>query len=567
MSETTPLKVVMRAVRRQLWWLLGLSLLCNLLLLTSSVYMLQIFDRVLSSGSYGTLLWLSGIAAAALLTFGLIELSRRQMLSGIGGWIERELSGEVMRRAMRQRLRDGRAAADTSDVTDLRSFLSGDALLAFLDAPWTPVFLAVIWAMHPLLGAIAVAGALILFALAVLNDLLTRQRLARVNGAMRRNRTDAAVYMEHAETLAALGMMGGTVARWSDAQRGLDARSDGARALSTTFLAASRSLRMIIQILMLGTGAYLVLQAELTAGGMIAGSIILSRALAPVERAIGAWRSYGSYREATARLSELFRQCPDRKDRLELDRPKGRIDVNGLRYHAPETGEPILKGLSFHLAAGSTLAIIGPSGSGKSSLCKCLVGAWPASFGAVRIDGADVAEWDSDDLGRHIGYLPQTVRLFSGSIAENIARLGPPETHLVLEASRRAGAHDLILSLPEGYETETGPYSDTLSGGQKQRIAMARALYGDPSVIALDEPDSNLDGNGELALAAMIRDLKERGKTVIFVSHAPALLRFADMVAVLKEGGLARFGPRDEILSSMMKPAPVKPRRVAEARV
>ena len=566
MKPQSPLSVVLRAIRGQMASLLLLSLLANLLLLTSSIYMLQVFDRVLASGSVGTLTWLSLIAAAALVAFGLLELARRRMLARIGSWTEAELAPEVMSRSLAQRLKDGRADADVSDIADIRSFYSGEALLAFLDAPWTPIFLLVIWLMHPLLGTIAVGAALLLFAIAVLNDLLTRAPLAETAGEVRRNRSDAGVYMEHADTLSALGMIGGTTRRWHRQMQALEQQSSAAQGLSIFLLSASRSLRMVVQVAILGTGAWLVLQNELTAGGMIAASIILSRALAPVERALTAWRSYGSYRRARRRLEALFRAQPDGERRIELPRPEGHLEVTGLRYHAPGSGEPILKSLSFRLPAGKTLAIIGPSGSGKSSLCRCLVGAWTPSFGVVRLDGADLSEWDSDSRGRYLGYLPQTVRLFSGTIAENIARLGEPEDMAVLDAARRCGTHEMILALPEGYETRTGPYSDLLSGGQKQRIAMARALYGDPAVVALDEPDSNLDGNGEMALAAMMKDLREHGRTVIFVSHAPALLRHADLVMVLKDGAIARFGPRDEILTAMMKNSASPERKVVEAR-
>lgn len=565
MKPQNPLRVVLSAIHGQMAALLMLSLLANLLLLTSSVYMLQVFDRVLSSGSVGTLIWLSVIAAAALVAFGLLELARRGMLSRIGVWTETELAPEVMSRSLNQRLKDGKSDADVSDIADIRNFYSGEAVLAFLDAPWTPVFLAVIWLMHPLLGVLSIGAALLLLAIAVLNDVLTRAPLAQTSGAMRQNRSDASVYMEHADTISALGMIGDTTKRWHRQMQKLEEQSAGAQGLSIFLLSASRSLRMVIQVMILGAGAWLVLQNELTAGGMIAASIILSRALAPVERALSAWRSYGSYRHSRKRLEALFRAQPTREQRLELPRPDGRLEASGLRYHAPGSGEPILKSLSFRLPAGQTLAIIGPSGSGKSSLCRCLVGAWRPDFGVVRLDGADISDWDSDSRGRHIGYLPQTVRLFSGTIAENIARLGVPDDMAVLDAARRSGAHEMILSLPEGYETLTGPYSDLLSGGQKQRIALARALYGDPPLVALDEPDSNLDGNGEMALAKMMNDLKTQGRTVIFVSHAPALLRYADMVMVLKDGAIARFGPRDEIMTSMMKTGAKNERKVVKA--
>lgn len=557
MSKHTHLNSVLSSVRRQFWPLLGLSLLANLLLLTSSIYMLQIFDRVLSSGSLGTLTWLSVIAVSALVVFGLLELSRRKILSAIGSWVESELSGKVMKRSIEARLKSGNTDADVSDVADIRGFLSGDAILAFLDAPWTPAFLFLIWLMHPVLGFIGIIAAILLFLIAVANDVLTREKQAQTANHLRKVRSDASVFVEHAETLAALGMIQQSTERWKARRDAVDVESDWAKSLALLFLSASRTIRMIVQVSILGAGAYLVLVAELTPGGMIAASIILSRALSPVERAISAWRGYGSYKEAKSNLRKLFEQTGETTERIELERPAGALNVNGLRYHAPQTGEAILKNISLSLEPGTTLAIIGASGSGKSSLCKCLVGAWPPTFGTVRIDGADISDWNSNSLGQYIGYLPQTVRLFSGTISENIARLKEPDNQSILSATKMVGAHEMILGLPEGYETETGPFSDLLSGGQKQRIAMARALYGDPSIVVFDEPDTSLDGNGDLALAGMIKNLKESGKTVIFISHTPTLLRFADKVAVLKNGEIDRFGPTDQVLSSLMKGAVV----------
>lgn len=553
MPEQSPLKAVLSEARGQWPVLFGLSFLANILLLASSIYMLQVFDRVLSSGSVNTLLWLTVIALAAIATYGVLEQSRRIVLNRTGAWMESELSPHVIRRAIAARLAHGRSEADLGDVTDLRSFAAGDAILAFFDAPWTPVFIAVIWLMHPILGLIALGGAVILFAIALLNDALTRRHTAEAGHKIRTARRDAGQFIGNAETLAGMGMVGAVIARWQARHEAAESRGRGAGDTTVFLFNLSRTLRLGLQVAILGAGAWLVLQTELTPGGMIAASIILARALSPVERAISAWKGYGSYRSAKTRLARLFATTDAPAERIELPRPKGQLSLEGIRFMAPATGEPILKAVDFRLAPGEVCGVLGPSGSGKTTLCKLLVGAWAPSMGTIRLDGADVADWDSEMLGPYIGYLPQTVELFSGTVAENIARLGKVDDARVLAAAQAAGAHEMILTLPSGYETDIGEFADRISGGQRQRIGLARALYGDPALIVLDEPNSNLDGMGEAALQAALKRIKERGATVIIVSHLPHLLRLADRVLVLKDGAVARFGPRDEILREMMQ--------------
>jgi ATP-binding cassette subfamily C exporter for protease/lipase len=551
--QSNPLHDALRETRGQWPSLFVLSFLANILLLTSSVYMLQIFDRVLASGSVDTLIWLTVIALVAIAVYGVLEYARRLVLNRTGAWIEAELSPPVMRRAIAARLARGRSEADLNDVADMRSFVAGDAILAFFDAPWTPVFIAVIWMMHPLLGVIAIGGAVVLFVVALINDRLTRKKSAAAGRQMQTARRDAGQFIGNAETLAGLGMIGAVVRRWQSLHAAGDAQARRAGDITSLLFNLSRALRLGLQVAILGAAAWLVLQAELTAGGMIAASIILSRALSPVERAISAWKSYGSYRAARGRLATLFAKSGAPQERIELPRPKGQLSLTGVSLMAPATGTPILKGIGFRLAAGEICGVLGPSGSGKTTLCKLLVGAWAPSMGVIRLDGADVADWDSESLGAHVGYLPQSVELFSGTVAENIARLGEIDDAKVLAAAQAAGAHEMILSLPEGYETDIGQYADQISGGQRQRIGLARALYGGPALLVLDEPNSNLDGMGEAALLTALRGIKERGATVILVSHLPHLLRLTDRVVVLKDGAVARFGPRDDVLQEMMQ--------------
>ena len=553
MARPNLLDKVLSAGRRQFRTLFVLSFLSNLLLLASSIYMLQVFDRVLSSGSIDTLLWLSVITIGAIVTYGLLEHARRRILSRTGTWISSELSGEVLRRAMSARLKTGTTPAGLGDVADLKAFAGGDAILAFLDAPWSPLFIAIIWLMHPVLGMIALGGAIVLFLLGVLNDVFTRKSQAAVAQEMRLTRRAAETYLQSADTLAGLGMAEQATARWHERNNATERDGANVGELGQVFFNLTRTIRLGLQIAILGMGAALVLRAELTAGGMIAASIILARALSPVERSISAWKSFVSYLSARKRLVRLFQSIPDAKDRISLPRPEGRLTVEELRYFAPDTGTPVIKSVSFRLAPGETCGVLGPSVSGKSKLCKVLVGALPPSFGDLRLDGAEIAEWDAAERGKYVGYLPQTSVLFDGTVAENIARMGKPDKSEVIRAAKEAGAHEMILALPQGYETEVGIYGDILSGGQKQRIGLARALYGQPSLIVLDEPNSNLDGMGEIALQNALESMKARKATVVIVSHVPNILRRADKVLVVQDGTMIRFGPRDEVMQQMMK--------------
>lgn len=543
---------VMASVRRQGPALLLFSFLANLLLLASSIYMLQVFDRVLSSGSIDTLMWLTVIAVGAIIAYGLIEQARSRLLSRIGLWLDNELSPPVLRRSMRARLSGVPSEAGLGDVADLRGFIGGDAVTAFLDAPWVPVFIAVIWLIHPALGMIAVGGAVLLFISAIVNDLLTRRGAQQSGAAVRRNHQAAQQFVENAETVSALGMTQAMLARWQERQRQAQARGIAASDVTAILFNASRSLRLALQVAILGTGAFFVLAGEITAGGMIAASIILSRALAPVERSINAWRKFTAARAAHRNLAELFRETGDDVERLRLPRPAGHLAVESLRYLPRGATRPILSGVEFRLEPGQTCGIIGPSGAGKSTLCRLLAGAWTPSYGHVRLDGADIATWDDDDLGRHVGYLPQQVELFAGTVAENIARMSQADDDAIVAAAKLAGVHDMVLRLPDGYDSDVGVHGHKLSGGQRQRLGLARALFGDPVLIVLDEPASNLDGEGDEALYRALTALKEQGRTILIVAHQPSTLRTADKILMLKDGMQANFGDRDEVLKALM---------------
>ena len=545
---------------RQAPALLIFSLLANILLLASAIYMLQIYDRVLSSGSVDSLIWLTLAVIGAIAVYGLLEQARRTILARIGQWFDDQLSVPVIERVMEARLAGSGAEAGLKDLSELRAFVVGDGILAFLDAPWTPVFLAFMWLLHPALGMIGIGGAVILFCAALANDFLTRKKGQQVAAGLRSNQAAAGHYVEGAETLRSLGMAEPALRRWELTQRSLMSIHGQLSDRTAIIGSLSRSLRLALQVAVLGLGAFFVLRGELTSGSMIAASIVMSRALAPIERSIGAWRSFVSARAARRNLMRLFEDSGSvQGGGIALPRPQGRLNLENVNYCAPGTQQALLSQVSFDIQAGETCGVIGPSGSGKTTLCRLLVGAMRPSIGHVRLDGAEVSGWPSDQLGMHIGYLPQQVDLFPGTIGQNIARLrDDADSAAVIATARLAGIHEMIVRLPKGYETEVGPHGIRISGGQRQRIALARALFGDPSFIVFDEPNSGLDGDGQIALFNILQRLKEQGRTVVLVSHQMNLLRSADRVLLMHDGGVRMFGTRDEVLSALnSQPKPI----------
>lgn len=541
-----------KQVNGQLRTIFVFSFAVNILMLVSSVYMQQVFDRVLSSGSIDTLIWLTVAAAVGIIVYGLVEHARRRLLAMVGTWIEVELSPPVIRRSIDARLSGVKSEAGPADVADLKAFISGEGILAFLDAPWMPVFIAVLWLMHPAIGMLALGGAILLFVLAVGNDLLTRTLAAQVAGGTRALQISAQQAIEHAETLRPLGMVDSMLARWQLQQRLIHKKSQGSLEVTEAISNITKTVRLALQVLILGVGAYLTLRGEITSGGMIAASIVLGRALSPVERALGAWRGWVMARKAFHNLKALFATLPERRAPMPLPAPTGQVTLETVRFAHPGAVDPILQRIDARIEAGTTCGIIGSSGSGKSTLCRLIVGAWTPSYGHIRLDGADVGSWDPAALGQHIGYLPQQIELFAGTVAENIARMRNLDPEAVARAARLADVHEMILRLPDGYETDVGAYGQRLSGGQRQRIGLARALYGDPALIVLDEPNANLDTAGEQALLQALAELKSQRRTVLIVAHQPSALRTADTILLLKDGLVGAFGPRDEVLKQIM---------------
>lgn len=556
-TSTTRLAEIVGAVRRQFPLLVMLSCLLNLLLLVASIYMLQVYDRVLTSGSLDTLLWLTLIATFAIATYGALEQARRMVLGRAAGWLDSELNAPMLERAMEVRLAGKEGRAGTRDVADLRAFYAGDAVLAFLDMPWSVIFLAFIWALHPALGVVATAGAVILLGLALANDALTRNRQKRVAAVVKTHQENAMRYVDAGETIAPLGMARAVFDRWRRRQVEVVAEQQLLADRTTRILSISRSLRQMLQIAILAVGAYFVILGEITAGAMIAGSIVMGRALAPIERATSAWRSFVAARSAQANLEELFAgtSCGER-DRVSLPRPKGGLVFENVFYLPPGSQEPVLSAISFALQPGENCAVVGPSGAGKSTLCRLAVGAWKPTKGHVRLDAADVFDWDPEDLGPHIGYLPQQVELLPGTVAQNIARFREMDSNALIRAAQVAGVHQLILSLPDGYETEIALYSRRISLGQRQRLGLARALYGDPAFVVLDEPNANMDEAGDRALIEALTTLKQLRTTVLIVTHRASVLKCADKVLALHGGTVAAFCPREQMLRQVQPAGP-----------
>ncbi len=534
---------------RRVFVMVGIfSCAINLLLLTPALYMLQVYDRVLTSRNEDTLVLLTLLLLGLLMLEGAIEFIRSRVMARVSAALDLGMSSRVFNSMFQQTLQGAEVARVPSDLAAVRQLLTGKGLLALFDAPWVPIYIWVTSLLNPWLGLFALVAAILLLVLAWFNERVTADLYAESGRLGLLASQYASASLRNSEVIHAMGMLPAMRRRWETKQSNqlavLGEVNDRAAKISGTV----RFLRQFFQSGALAGGAYLVLQGQLTAGGMIAASILLGRALAPVDAAIGSWRSVVRAREALAYLNALLRDHPESSQLVRLPKPKGTISMEAAVVASPRVREPILKGLTFQIGAGRVVAIIGPSASGKSTLARALVGVWQPVSGTVRLDGADIARWDRDQLGSCIGYLPQDIELFEGGIAENIARFGELDSDQIVAAARRAGVHELILKLPAGYETTIGEGGVMLSGGQRQRIALARAVYGTPAVVILDEPNANLDEAGDAALVSAIRALKASGSTVVIVTHRMNLLTETDSIMVLNEGRIQAFGASSEIL-------------------
>lgn len=557
MQSSNEILAALAACRRGFVSVGAFSAVINLLMLAPALYMLQVYDRVLASGNHMTLAMLTLMVLGLYAFMGLLEWVRSLVVIRLGAQIDQQLGARIYDATFDASLRVGRgsSAQPLNDLTSLRQFATGNALFALFDAPWFPLYLAVLFLFHPWLGWLALGGAALLLALTWVNQWLTRAPLAEA-GLLAIQATQAAgSHLRNAEATEAMGMLARLRQRWQGEHGRFLHLQNRASEQGAAFSAAAKGVRLALQSLMLGLGALLAVDGQITAGMMIAGSILAGRVLAPLDQLINAWKQWSGAQQAYRRLYDLLRAQPPRASGMSLPAPRGALRVEQLSACAPGSRTPVLAGVSFALEPGQRLVVLGPSGCGKSSLARLLVAAQMPLAGKVRLDGADLQQWDKDALGPHLGYLPQDVQLFAGSIAENIARFAEVEADKVVAAAQMAGVHELILRLPQGYDTRLGEGGAGLSGGQKQRIGLARAVYGLPSLIVLDEPDANLDEAGEQALLAALDRLREQGRTLVLVSHRPALLKGADQLLLLRGGQMQAFGPASRVLQELQQAA------------
>lgn len=535
------------------------SAFVNLLMLTAPLYMLQVYDRVLVSRSEETLLALTLLMTFLFLVMGILDHARGRVMARVGARLQQALDPRVLSAAIRRLTvapQDTPALAAQKDLDAIARFWASPVLLAMFDAPWAPFFAAAIFIFHPWLGYLALGGGAVIVVLSWLNQRSTDAPLQMANLASLSAERQAENLKSESELIQSLGMSGAAFARLKQRrERSLEAGLEASDA-SGRYGVLIKTFRLFLQSAMLGLAAWLVLRQELSAGAMIAASILMGRALQPVEQAVGQWPVVTRARQAKARLGELLSMTPPPPPRTELPRPRALVEVQGLTVVPPGQSAPVLRGLSFQLPPGQALGVIGPSGSGKSSLARALTGVWRPAAGRIRLDGATLDQYDPDTLGSYIGYLPQRVTLFDGSIADNIARLQhDADPGRIVAAAKAAAAHEMILRLPDGYDTQVATMGSRLSGGQIQRIGLARALYGDPVLLILDEPNSNLDNDGSNALNQAIRTAKARGASVLIMAHRPAAIQECDLLLVLNEGAAVAFGPRDAVLRETVKNA------------
>ncbi|WP_048307581.1 type I secretion system permease/ATPase [Halomonas sp. PR-M31] len=554
-KEATDLQRVLKACRGSFMTVGFFSMFINLLMLVPPLYMLQVYDRVITSRSEATLLMLTLVVVFLFAVMGGLELVRSRILIRVGNRLDTSISQRLYTAMFRRSvLAQGQQTAQPlNDLTNVRQFLTGNGLFAFFDAPWVPVYLAVLFLFHPWLGIFATCAGIVLLILAVANEKATKKLLAEANSENIQAQDLANSNLRNSEVLHAMGMLPGIMGRWAGKHYEFLTKQSQASDRAGALTNASKILRLLFQSLILGLGAYLVLQGSMTPGMMIAGSILMGRALAPIDQMIGSWKGFVASRTAYQRLNELLEQIPEENRRMSLPAPIGEVAIESVAAAPPGVRMATLRGVNFNVAKGEHVGIIGPSAAGKSTLARVILGIWPSQVGKVRLDGADITQWNRDELGPYIGYLPQDIELFDGTISENIARFGEVDPQKVVQAAQKAGVHEMILQLPNGYDTAIRASSGVLSGGQRQRIGLARALYGNPVLVVLDEPNSNLDDSGERALARALQALKAEGVTLFVISHRTSILKNMDNLLVLKDGQVSMYGPRDQVFAQFAK--------------
>ncbi|PIF04244.1 MAG: type I secretion system permease/ATPase [Arcobacter sp.] len=529
------------------------SFFINLLMLVPPLYMLQLYDRVVTSRSEDTLIMLTLIVVVLFITMSLLEIVRSKILIRVGNKLDSILSQRVFDSLFElANKRPGKATSmPLSDLTQVRQFMTGNGVFAFFDAPWMPIYIAVLFFFHPLFGYFAIFAGIVLLCFTIINEYSTKEKLGEANSLSRQSSIFVDSNLRNAEVVNALGMRNCIRDKWEEKYYGfLNAQNDASNKAGV-WANVSKTSRMLFQSLILGIGAYLAINMEVTPGMMIAGSIIMGRALAPLDLLTNSWKGFSSARNSYARLNELLNEFPKDKEYMRLPDPKGEILLEQVVVVPPNAKQPSLQGISMQIDKGDVVGIIGPSAAGKSSLARVILGLWPLSQGKVRLDKADIYQWDKQELGRFVGYLPQDIELFEGTISQNIARFNEIDSEKVVEAAQKAGVHEMILRLPEGYDTMIGAGGVSLSGGQRQRIGFARALYDNPVLIVLDEPNSNLDDKGELALIKAVGELKEQGTTVVIITHRPSILQITNKLAVIKQGILEIYGETEEVMAKI----------------
>lgn len=532
------------------------SLFVNALMLVPTFYMLQVYGRVVTSGSISTLVMLTIIMTVLVITMGALEWVRSRIMVRVSTKLDVLLSRDVYKASFKRSLESGgmdASAQSLNDLTGLRQFLTGNGLFAFFDAPWLPIYIAVMFLFHPWYGWVAIGSALVLLFLAYMNEKMTGKALGQAN----KENIAATLYttknLRNAEVIESMGMLNTLMHRWGMRQKNVLILQSQASDKGGIVSAVSKTFRMLIQSLILGLGAYLAVNHEISPGLVIAGSVLLGRALAPIDLIIGSWKGFIAARSQYDRLNDTLDKLHAEPERMALPAPQGHVLVENLIVCPPGSKTPILRGISFGVPAGSVVGIIGPSASGKSTLARALMGVWAPQNGVVRLDGADISNWDKDQLGPYMGYLPQDIELFEGTISENISRFTDVDPEKVVRAAKTAGVHEMILLLPDGYDTVIGSEGVNLSGGQRQRVGLARAIYGSPRLILLDEPNSNLDEVGERALASAIQELKLTGATIFVITHRTTILSQLDRLLVMNAGGVSMYGPRDQVMEELNK--------------
>lgn len=555
--SSNDLKTAINESRKTFYFTAFISLFINLLMLVPPLYMLQLYDRVLSSRSEETLLMLTLIVIALFVIMGLLEFVRSRILIRVANRVDARLSDRLFECmfALANRFPSRASAQPLNDLSQIRQFLGGTPLFAFFDAPWIPIYISILFLFHPWFGWFGVFAILIVMALTLINETRTKKGIENSAKMFQSSQNFILSSLRNSEVIEAMGMHEQIRNKWKERYQGFLSEQSSASDEAGVWSNASKLTRMLMQSLILGLGGYLAIISEVTPGMMIAGSIILGRALAPLDLMTNTWKQFTSARLAYSRLTQLMNDFPAQEAKTALPAPKGRLSIENLTLVPPDSKTPSLHNLSFEITAGETVGVIGPSAAGKSSLARALLGIWHPHSGKVRIDGAQIDHYDRNVLGSHIGYLPQDIELFEGSVSENIARYGQIDAEKVIEAAKIAGVHDMILRLPQGYDAPIGIGGSALSGGQRQRIALARALYDYPSIIVLDEPNSNLDDVGERALLQAIIELKARSITVILITHRPSILGVTDKILLLREGVLQLYGNRDEVLAALSQKA------------